>query len=54
MEVAKQNLYESSWTYSKVGEHLYAFMSGDNYDAARLLLTERIQDLEVAGQPVAS
>src|SRR4051812_11770749 len=53
MEAAKQNLAEATLGYTKVGEGLYAFLSGDSYDATRLLLVDRIGDLDVAGRPVA-
>jgi hypothetical protein len=53
MEVARQNLAEATLGYARIGENLYAFTSGDTYDASRLTLTDRIQELEVAGKPVA-
>lgn len=53
MEVARRNLAEVEFGYAKVGEHLYAFMSGDSYDASRLLLIDRIAELELNGRPVA-
>jgi hypothetical protein len=53
MEVARQNLIEATQGYAQLGDHLYVFTSGDTYDASRLLLIDRIQDLEVAGRPVA-
>jgi hypothetical protein len=53
MEVARQNLDEATSMYSSIGDRLYCFTSGDSYDASRLTLIDRIQDLEVAGKPVA-
>jgi hypothetical protein len=53
MEVARQNLEEATAMFSKVGESLYCFTSGDSYDASRLTLINRIHALEVAGKPVA-
>ncbi len=53
MEVARQNLAESTLGYAQIGENLYAFTSGDTYDASRLTLIDRIRDLEVAGRTVA-
>jgi hypothetical protein len=53
MEVARRNLEEATVGYAQLGESLYAFLSGDSYDAARLLLVDRIQELEVAGRPIA-
>ena len=43
MEVARQNLEESTSVLSNLGEHLYCFACGDSYDAARLALIDRIQ-----------
>lgn len=53
MEVARRNLEEATPTYSRIGENLYCFTSGDSYDASRLTLVDRIQELELAGKPVA-
>jgi hypothetical protein len=53
MEVARQNLVEATQGYVQLGDHLFTFASGDSYDASRLLLIDRIQDLEVAGRTVA-
>ncbi len=53
MEAARQNLEESTSAYARIGERLYAFLSGDNYDAARLLLIPGMDGLEFAGRPVA-
>jgi hypothetical protein len=53
MEVARRNLEEATSVYSRIGENLYCFTSGDSYDASRLTLVDRIQDLELAGKPVA-
>ncbi len=53
MEVARRNLEEATPTYSRIDEHLYCFTSGDSYDASRLTLIDRIQEFDVAGQPVA-
>ncbi len=53
MEVARRNLEEATLGYARIGENLYAFTSGDSYDASRLTLIDRIQNLEVAGKPVA-
>ncbi|QDU58079.1 hypothetical protein Pan181_43050 [Aeoliella mucimassa] len=52
IEVAKQNLREMTREYAQAGE-LYLFSCGDSHDAARILLTEIIQTLEVSGSPIA-
>src|SRR4051794_6450506 len=53
MEPARRNLDEATQGYAKVGEHLYVFLSGDSYDATRLVLVDRIRALELEGRPVA-
>jgi hypothetical protein len=53
MEIARQNLQESTEAYGKIGDGFYSFMSGDTYDASRITLVERAQDFEVSGKLVA-
>jgi hypothetical protein len=53
MEVARENLEESTVSCRKIGESLYSFTSGDSYDACRITLLDRIRDLEVSGKQVA-
>ena len=54
MEAARRNLEETTKGYASIGDNnVYVFRSCDSYDAARLSLTERIADLELAGKPVA-
>ena len=53
MEVALGNLRESTQGYAQVGEGFYAFVTGDSYDATRLLLADHIARLQVAGSHVA-
>jgi hypothetical protein len=53
LETALENLGESTSTMARIGEHLYSFMSGDSYDAARIMLIDRISALELDGAPVA-
>jgi hypothetical protein len=53
MEVAKANLAETSRMDSKIGDSLVSFLSGDSYDAGRILLTDRIRDMGLSGRPVA-
>ena len=42
MEVAKDNLHQNTRQFAKMGE-LYAVVSGDGYDATRLLITNFIR-----------
>jgi hypothetical protein len=53
MEAARQNLEEATQGYARIGENLVAFLSGDSYDASRILLVDRIRDLGLPGHPVA-
>ncbi len=52
LEAAKENLEESTLATSKIGDHLYSFITGDSYDAVRLLLEDRIKGFELTGRPV--
>lgn len=53
METARHNLAETEFTFAKIGDGLYASLTGDNYDASRLLLPQLIERLEVEGPHVA-
>jgi hypothetical protein len=53
LEAAQQNLAETQFAFAKLGDSLYASLTGDNYDASRLLLPNLIERLEVQGPPVA-
>lgn len=53
MEAARESLSEIEFTVAKIGAHLYASASGDNYDASRLVLTDLIRQMEVDGDHVA-
>ncbi|WP_425400714.1 DUF1444 family protein [Aeoliella sp.] len=52
IELAKQNLREMTQQCAQAGE-LFLFSSGDSHDAARMLLTDVIESLEVSGAPIA-
>lgn len=53
MEAAKESLAETEFSIAKIGDHLYASASGDNYDASRLILIDLIRQMEVQGDHVA-
>lgn len=53
MEIARGNLREVEFAMAGIGDALYASMSGDNYDASRLLLPELFERLELQGPPLA-
>ena len=41
LEAGRANLAETTEAYAQLGDSLVAFMSGDSYDACRILLTDR-------------
>ncbi len=53
MEAAKAALSEVEFAVAKIGDHLYASASGDNYDASRLILIDFIRQMEVDGDHIA-
>ncbi len=53
LEIARRNLEETDFALASIGSRVYISVTGDNYDASRLLLTDLIGDLDVSGQPVA-
>ncbi|MBW3595847.1 MAG: DUF1444 family protein, partial [Planctomycetes bacterium] len=53
MEAARRNLEEAEFRFAGIDERVYASVTGDNYDASRLLLTDLIRKLSVQGDHVA-
>ncbi len=53
IEIARQNLAEDQAVLASRGDAFYASVTGDSYDATRLLLTDRIRQLEVRGEHIA-
>jgi hypothetical protein len=53
LEAAKNNLREITKSYAQLQPSLYAVSHGDAYDASRLILTDLIEQMEVAGRHVA-
>jgi hypothetical protein len=53
LEAAIENLDGSTDRFAKLGDHLYSFVCEDTYDAARLMLVDRIKGFELEGSPVA-
>ncbi len=53
IEAAKMNLAEVPFGVAEMGENLRVFMTGDSYDATRILLIDQIRNLELQGRPVA-
>ena len=52
LEVGKENLQEMTREYAQADD-LFIFATGDSHDAARMLLTDKIESLDTAGAPVA-
>jgi len=53
MEVALENLEEIEATVATVDDRVFLFRNQDHYDASRMLLTEKVHQLQLRGQPVA-
>lgn len=53
LEAARENLEEREFQFAKIGDGLYASATADNYDAARLLMSNLIESLEVKGEKIA-
>ncbi len=53
METARANLEEMQFAFASLGTQVYASVTGDNYDASRLLLLDFVNKLELEGDPVA-
>ncbi len=53
MEVARRNLEEMEFRFAGLDDRMYASVTGDNYDASRLLLTDLIRRLKVNGDYIA-
>ena len=54
MEIAVENLSESSIAYSKIGDRFHSAMSGDNYDSCRILLKDQMATGDVLGDHAAT
>jgi hypothetical protein len=52
LEAAKENLETSRLAAAQIGDHLFSFVSGDSYDAVRLLLVDQIKEFDLTGRPV--
>lgn len=53
LESALENLERSTQSVAQIGDRVYSFVSGDTYDAARIMLVDRIKGFELDGAPVA-
>ena len=53
LEIACQNLDESTLATARIGERFYSSATGDNYDSSRVLLTDRIRSFDVEGDHIA-
>ena len=52
-EIAIDNLAERTRAMAKIGEHLVSAVSGDNYDANRLFLVDRLREIGMTGHLIA-
>ncbi|MGY8767039.1 MAG: DUF1444 family protein [Pirellulales bacterium] len=53
MEAAQANLEEVECVVTVIEDCVYLYASGDSYDASRLMLTDRLTEMEFEGKPVA-
>ena len=53
LEKARQNLREREHQIAQIGDGLFASVSGDSYDASRIILLDLIRKLEVKGDAIA-
>jgi hypothetical protein len=53
LETARQNLASTDFAFARIGDSLWASLTGDNYDASRLLQLELIERIEVKGDHIA-
>lgn len=53
LEIACENLDETTMAIASMGDGFYSSVSGDNYDSSRVLLLDRIRNLDVQGDHVA-
>jgi hypothetical protein len=52
-EIAIENLASRTKAMAKIGDHMVSAVSGDNYDANRLFLVDRLRELGMDGHLVA-
>lgn len=52
VEAARDNLKEDKFAFAAIGDGFYASLTGDTYDASRMLLVDLIRNLKVDGDPV--
>ena len=52
-EIAIENLSERTRAMAKIGDHLISAVSGDNYDANRIFLVDRLRELGMTGHLIA-
>jgi hypothetical protein len=53
MEIARHNLEEREFKAASLADRLFVFMTSDAFDAARMLLVDRLRSLAINGPPVA-
>ena len=53
IEAAKHNLLDSGFPLALLGDRLYVSVTGDHYEACRILAVELIRSLKLEGDPIA-
>lgn len=53
LEAARINLDEATLAWARIGDHFHSSLTGDNYDSSRILLADRIRELDLIGAPIA-
>ena len=53
LEEARHNLQADTVCWSVMNDKLHSSISGDSYDSSRILLTDHISEMDLAGDPVA-
>ncbi|PHS08374.1 MAG: hypothetical protein COA78_12860 [Blastopirellula sp.] len=53
METAQANLEEVECVVTVIEDRVYLYSSGDSYDASRLMLTDRLAEMDFQGKPIA-
>ena len=53
LEIARENLRETTVAFASIGESHHTSVTCDNYDSCRILLLDRLRQLKFTGDPVA-
>lgn len=53
MQHAIANLEQATMAFAMLGDHFASSMTGDSYDSSRILMSKRIEAMNLAGPPIA-